>query len=124
MKTIANKTKIALTPAMLALGVNAQNSTMKRACVKMVKEDNGKVTKIDTCVTGATDAELQQKLSALGIDDMPDLPEVPPLPPVSGGPPVPPLPPVPPETDSDGQEVTVTKTIIIDDGNDDETGSR
>jgi len=127
MKTIANKTKIVLAFAMLALGVNAQNTKMKKACIKMVKEDNGKVTKIDTCVTAATDAELQQKLKALGMDDLPELPplpEVPPAPSVSGVPPIPPVPPLPPVENEGAQEVTVTKTIIIDDGNDDEKGSR
>jgi hypothetical protein len=119
MKTIANKTKIALAFAMLALGVNAQNTKTKKACIKIVKEDNGVVTKIDTCVTAATDAELQQKLNSLGIADMPELPPLPEVPAVSGVPPVPPLPP-----EAEGQEMTVTKTIIIDDGEDDESGSR
>lgn len=126
MKTLLNKTKIAMAFAILALGANAQNTKMKKACVKMVKEDNGIVTKIDTCVTAATDAELQQKLNALGIADMPELPEIPPVPPASGVPPVPPvppLPPLPPEEDGEGKSVTVTKTIIIDDGND-ESGGR
>jgi hypothetical protein len=124
MKTIVNKTKIAMAITMLALGVNAQNTKMKKACIKMVKEDNGVVTKIDTCVTAATDAELQQKLDALGIADMPELPEVPAVPPVSSTAPVAPTPPSPPNASEGAQQVSVTKTIIIDDGNNDESGSR
>jgi hypothetical protein len=124
MKTIANKTKIVLALAMLALGVNAQNTKMKKACIKMVKEDNGTVTKIDTCVTAATDAELQQKLDALGVTDIPELPEIPPVPPVEGVPPVAPLPPLPPNESNEAQQVSVTKTIIIDDDNDDESGKK
>jgi hypothetical protein len=129
MKTIANKTKMAFVLAVLALGMNAQTTRLKKACVKVVKEDNGVVTKMDTCVTGATDAELNQKLKTLGLADVPELPELPETPPapatsVPPVPPVPPLPPLPPEADEDGKTVTITKTIIVDNGNDDNSGSR
>jgi len=95
--------------ATIALG--AQNQKMKKACIKIDMEENGKVTKIDTCVTAATDAELQEKLNALGFGNPPT-------------PPVPPVPPLPPgaeisiEIDSlpgDGYEYTYTKVISIDD---------
>jgi hypothetical protein len=119
MKTMVNKTNMLLALALLTLGLNAQNTTLKKACIKIDKNDNGQVTKIDTCVTAATDAELHTKLKALGLDDLPGLPalpEIPETPSVPGIAPVPPVPPVPP---IEGQELSVTKTIIIDDGNDD-----
>jgi|GEM_PF-3020549 len=124
MKTIANKIKLALALTMLAWGVNAQTAKLKKACIKMEKDDNGKVTKIDTCVTAATDVELQQKLNALGIVDMPELP---PLPEIDGVPPVPPVPPMPPAPPAPGErpgKVTISKTIIIDDGGDDNKSGR
>lgn len=96
--------------ATIALG--AQNSKMKKTCIKMEKNEDGKVTKIDTCVTAATDEELQQKLNALGFgDDMPPLPPLPEIPEIPGVPPIP------------GEETTYTKVIIIDDG-EEGTGSK
>ena len=124
MKTIANKTKMALALAVLALGMNAQNGKMKKACVKMEKDDNGAITKIDTCVTAATDAELQKKLNALGIADMPDLPPLPELPEVPPIPPTPPVPGMPPVAPTPPQEVTISKTIIIDDDEDVSNGRK
>ncbi|HXB40282.1 MAG TPA: T9SS type A sorting domain-containing protein [Bacteroidia bacterium] len=92
--------------ATIALG--AQNQKMKKACIKMESDDNGKVVKIDTCVTAATDEELQQKLSALGLGsgNLPEIPEI------------------NIQIDSlpgDGNEVTMTKVIVVDDG---EAGSK
>ncbi|MGZ3866634.1 MAG: T9SS type A sorting domain-containing protein [Bacteroidia bacterium] len=100
----------ALVIATIAMG--AQNK-QRKACIKMEKDENGVVTRIDTCVTAATDEELQQKLNALGFGDMPEIPPVPGVPPI---PPVPPLPPVPPG--EEGKEVTMTKVIVIDGGED------
>lgn len=105
-----NKTKIAFALAILTLGMNAQSGKLKKACIKMEKDENGVLTKIDTCVTAATDAELKQKLAALNLGEMPDFPEVPTVPGV---------PPFPPEKNEDNQSITVSKTIIIDDGEDD-----
>lgn len=103
--------------ATMALG--AQTQKMKKACIKIESDNGGHVTKIDTCVTAATDAELQQKLDALGYGGMSDLPPLPPVPPV------PPVPPAPGEdveisiqvdtSEGNGYEYTYTKAIVIDD---------
>lgn len=104
--------------ATIALG--AQTSKMKKACIKMESDDNGKVTKIDTCVTAATNEELQQKLNALGMGN-------------TVGAPVPPIPPLPPgipqisiETDSlaEGSEYKYSYVIVSDDGEDAEAGHK
>lgn len=120
MKTLLTS---ALIIATIAMG--AQDKKMKKACIKMESEENGKVIKIDTCVTAATSEELQEKLNALGFGGSNDLPALPPLPPVPGVPPVPPLPPDMPEINiqvdsvaGDGYSYTYTKVITIDDGED------
>ena len=51
------------------IAAGAQEQKLRKACVKMEREENGVVTKIDTCVTASTEEELRQKLSALGADD-------------------------------------------------------
>lgn len=51
------------------IAAGAQEQKLRKACVKMEREENGVVTKIDTCVTASTEEELRQKLSALGVDD-------------------------------------------------------
>lgn len=101
--------------ATIAMG--AQNSKLKKACIKMEKDEDGKVTRVDTCVTAATDEELQAKLDALGIG-IGELPELPPLP---STPPVPPVPPVP---GIEPKEVTMTKVIVIDDGEESSNGRK
>ncbi len=106
--------------ATIALG--AQNQKMKKACIKIEKEENGKVTKIDTCVTAATEAELQEKLNAIGFGE--DLPPIPPTPPTVPTPPTPPTPPNAPEIEividsaGGGKNFTCTKMIFIDDEED------
>lgn len=64
--------------ATIAMG--AQEQKLKKACIKMESDEKGKITKIDTCVTAATEAELQEKLRGLGMGEMP-IPPAPPLPP-------------------------------------------
>ncbi|HWY37121.1 MAG TPA: T9SS type A sorting domain-containing protein [Bacteroidia bacterium] len=97
--------------ATIALGAQTK---MKKACIKMEKDEGGKVTKIDTCVTAATDEELQKKINALGLGGLEELPEIGEIPPV---PPVPPMP-------GEGKEVTSTKVIVIDDGEDSTNGRK
>ena len=104
--------KTAITTALIIATIAMGAQTMKKACIKIEKDENGKVTKIDTCVTAATDEELQQKLNAIGFGEDISIPEIPPVPPV------PPVPPAP------GEEVTMTKVIVIDDGEDEGTGSK
>jgi hypothetical protein len=93
------------------IALSAQTK-MKKACIKMEKDENGMVTKIDTCIMATTDEELQQKINALGLGD---LPEVPPIPEIGGVPPVPSVPPVP-GVEGTSKEITCTKVIIVDDG--------
>jgi len=115
MKNILTSSLIIATIAMGA------QEKMKKACIKIDMEENGKVTKIDTCVTAATEAELQEKLNALGFGN-------PPTPPV---PPVPPLPPGVPEISieidslpGEGYEYTYTKVIEIDDEDEGKEGKK
>lgn len=107
--------------ATIALG--AQTKT-KKACIKIDMEENGKVTKIDTCFTAATDEELQAKIESLNIGGVKiaPIPPTPPTPPSGPTPPTPPTPPNAPEISiiidsvGGGKTVTCTKVIMIDDG--------
>jgi hypothetical protein len=124
MKTLLTS---ALIIATISLG--AQEKKMKKACIQMESEENGKVTKIDTCVTAATDEELQEKLNALGFGGGGDIPPVPPVPPI---PPLPPLPPDLPSINieidsvpgSNGYSYTYTKVITIDDGEEESSSGK
>lgn len=102
------------------IAMSAQNGKMKKACIKIDSNDNGKIKKIDTCVTAATDEELQQKINALGLGEMAGLPSLPPAPPTPPG--APGIPQISIQMDSlpgGGKEVMVTKMIVIDDGEND-----
>ncbi len=118
MKTLITSAFIIAT---IALG--AQNTKQKKACIKMESDENGKVVKIDTCVYADTDEELQQKINALGLGaGLPPLPALPPAPPDAPG-----APEIVIVTDSlpgGGKEITCTKVIVIDDGEDEGTGSK
>jgi len=111
--------KKVFTAAFIIATIAISAQTMKKACIKIEKDENGKITKIDTCVTAATDAELQEKLNAIGFGE--DMPPVPPVSPIGPTPPTPPTPPDMPEIEividsaGGGKTVTCTKMIIMDD---------
>lgn len=53
-----------------AVKVYSQSSSQKKTCINIVEIVNGKIINIDTCFTGLSDAEVQKKLEALGVNDM------------------------------------------------------
>jgi hypothetical protein len=104
--------KLSLASAFIiaTIAAGAQEPKLRKACIKMESEENGKITRIDTCVTAATEAELQQKLKALNLPGLP----VPPAPPNA-----PQAPQINIQVDSlpdDGYSYSYSKVISIDDG--------
>src|ERR1700740_3332575 len=104
------KTIITTALGLSMLTALTQNNAQMKACITMEKDDNGKSTKLDTCVYASTHDELEKKLKALGAEGMAGMSGV----------------SINFDMDSlNGNETTMTKVIVIDDGEeDDNTGSK
>jgi Secretion system C-terminal sorting domain len=59
----------------MAINVSAQ-PVQQKLCIKIDKITNGKIIKIDTCFTGASQSEIGKQLKAMGIYNMEDINEL------------------------------------------------
>ena len=101
MKKISIPILILLVVFLTTIKSKAQKNdkTNKQVTIKIVTEEDGKKTVIDTTFTTADEADVEAFLRDKGISNSnnPPLPPLPPLPPNPPLPPAPPAPPTPPK---------------------------